>query len=125
MKYIDIIEKLDTEKGAGKLNLEGVIKQFFHDITGFDVRGVDIQQKDNYYNAIIYYYLPVFGGLPITDIKRAQFNDIKFFIKKFGKERYDYAWRKLLHENLISVEDKKQLEIEIREYSDSHSKDVM
>lgn len=112
MNYTGIVGELFTP-GVGKLDLEELVAQIFREITGFDVRGLEIDEGDTYFNAIVYYYMQVNGGLPITNKLRIQFNDVKFFIKKYGRESYDKEWQKRLYGNLISQEDKKQLESEI------------
>ncbi|MBQ3494355.1 MAG: hypothetical protein IJA69_02965 [Clostridia bacterium] len=125
MTYIDIVKRLNNIEGVGKLNLEQLIMNFFNKVSGFKAVGVELtEQEENYYKANVYYTLVNAEKTATKNKIRIKFNDVTFFAKKLGYERYDGAWRKILYENLNSSTDKKALEASIQKYADGLEADV-
>ena len=125
MAYTEIVKKLNSQEFVGELNLEELLKEFFEEISSFNVTGVEIIGKDeDYYKAIIESRFFWVGRNPSRDKTEIKFNDVTFFAKKLGRERYDGAWRKKLYENLNSSIDKKELENSIQKYADDLEQDI-
>jgi len=117
MRYIEIVKRLETKENVGKLNLAQLLKKFFVEISALEVENIEITNKENYYIANVYSTFTDLENNINKNTTTIKFNDVTFFAKNLGYERYDGAWRKKLYHNLRSLHDKKLLDKEIIQYS--------